>query len=118
MNVTLNIENDAELRAYIKDCIKGQVLAIVREEFTAMVKEEIERKIKGSDARNFERMQKEATVEAMKSILHKEHSISRYNSEFIKPYVEAVVKDAIAGKDWKQMVDQLAKEKVRSLIGQ
>ena len=117
MNVTLNIENDAELRAYIKDCIKGQVLSVVREEFTAMVQNELERKIKGSDARNFERMQKDATVEAMKSILYKEHSVSRYNSEFIKPYVEAVVKDAIAGKDWKQMVDQLAKEKVRSLIG-
>jgi len=117
MNVTLNIENDAELRAYIKDCIKGQVLSVVREEFTAMVQNELERKIKGSDERNFERIKKDATVEAMKSILYKEHSVSRYNSEFIKPYVEAVVKDAIAGKDWKQMVDQLAKEKVRSLIG-
>ena len=41
MKVTLNIENDAELRAYIKECIKGQVLAVVREEFTAMVQNEL-----------------------------------------------------------------------------
>lgn len=33
MQVKLNLENDAELRAYIKDLIKGQVLTIVREDF-------------------------------------------------------------------------------------
>ena len=39
MKVTLNIENDAEMRAYVKDCIKGQVLSIVREEMQEMIKE-------------------------------------------------------------------------------
>jgi len=117
MDVILKIKNDAELRAYIKECIKGQVLSIVREEFLQIVKDELERKIKGSDARNFERMQREAITDAMKSILYKEHSVSRYNNDFIKPFVEAVIKDAIQGKDWKALVDQLAKEKVKSLIG-
>lgn len=90
MNVTLNIENDAELRAYIKDCIKGQVLSIVREEFVAIVKEEIERKIKGSGEKLFERMLKEAVFEV----------IARDRGELIKPYIETAIKDAIAGKVW------------------
>ena len=46
MVVTLNIENDAELRAYIKDCIKGQILAITREEFKNIVTEELEKRLK------------------------------------------------------------------------
>ena len=116
MKVTLNIEDDVELRTYIKECIKNQVLSIVREELLEIITKELDRKLKGSNGSNFERMQKEAMTIAIKGILYKEHSVSRYNSEFIKPYVEAVVKDAITGKDWKQMVDQLAKEKVRSLI--
>lgn len=32
MNVKLKIEEDAELRNYIKDLIKGQVVSILREE--------------------------------------------------------------------------------------
>ena len=38
MNVSLNIENDKELRAYIKDAVKGQVMSIVRDEFLEIVK--------------------------------------------------------------------------------
>lgn len=117
MNVTLNIENDAELRAYIKECIKGQVLSIVRDEFVSMVQTELERKIKSTDKYNFNRMQKEAFKEAVTAILYKEHNVGTWSSDFIKPFVEAKVKEAIANKDWKQMVDVLAKEKVKSLIG-
>jgi len=77
---------------------------------------ELKRKIKSSDEGHFERMQKDATFEAVKSILYKEHSVSRYNNEFLKPYIESIITDAIANKDWKQMIDQLANEKIRSLI--
>lgn len=116
MNVTLNIQNDAELRAFIKDAIKGQILAIVREEFVQIVKEEIERKLKGSDKYAFERMQKEATTEAVKSILYKEHQIKSWNADYVKPIIESIVNQSIKGIDWKTMIDTLAKEKVRSLI--
>ena len=39
MNVSLKIENDKELRAYIKDIIKGQVLSIAREDILSILKE-------------------------------------------------------------------------------
>lgn len=116
MNLTLNIQNDVELRAFIKDAIKGQVLAIVREEFVQMIKEELERKLKGGDEYAFERMTKEAIHNVVKSILLKEHSVSQWHTDFIRPIVEAEVSKAIAGKNWRQMVDQLANEKIRSLI--
>lgn len=117
MNVTLNITNDAELRAYVKECIKGQVLSIVRDEFMLMVIEELQRKIKGTSLPNFEAMTKTALREAVTHVLYKEHKVGEWNNEFIKPFVEQQVNKAIAGKDWKAMVDALAKEKVRSLIG-
>lgn len=44
MKISLNIENDKELRAYIKDLIKGQVLSIAREEIINILKEVAELK--------------------------------------------------------------------------
>lgn len=117
MKVTLNIENDVELRAHIKDCIKGQVLSIVREELIAMVKAEFERKIKGTNEKNWELMQKQATKEAIAHILYKEHGVTRYSDAFIKPFVNEILQDALSNKNWSKMVDDLAKDKVKALIG-
>ena len=116
MKVTLNVENDAELRLYIKECIKGQVLSIVRDEFLEIVKQELERKVKASTNSNFGRMTKDALKQACSDICYKEHGVNSWREDFIKPYVEACVKEAVKNKDWKGMVDALAKEKVKSLI--
>ena len=116
MKVTLNIENDAELRAYIKDCIKGQVMSIAREEFTAMVKEELERKLKGTDKFNFERMLRESMKDAVKSILYTEHSVKNWGTDYIKPYFEEIVKKSMDGKDWNGLVDEAAKKLLGSLL--
>jgi len=116
MKVTLNIENDAELRSYIKDCIKGQVLAIAREEFTAMVKEELERKLKGVDKFNFERMLRESMKDAVKSILYTEHKVKDWDSDYLKPYVEEIVNKSMKDRDWGKLVDDAAKRLINSLI--
>ena len=88
MNVTLNIENDKELRAYIKDAVKGQVLSIVREEMMEIIKEELERKLKGLTSSRFDNITKDATKEAVKSILLKEHNVRTWDDSFIKPLIE------------------------------
>ena len=116
MKVTLNIENDVELRVYIKDAIKGQVLNIVREEFLQIVKEELERKIKGTSDYAFKNMQQEAMTQATKDILYKEHSVYNWDSSFIKPYVDKKLDEVLKNTNWKLLVDNLAKEKVKKLI--
>ncbi len=45
MKVELSIKGDRELRNTIKDMIKGQILAITREEIDNTIKSEIKRKI-------------------------------------------------------------------------
>lgn len=117
MTVTLNIENDIELRAYIKDAIKGQVLNIVREEFIQIVKDELERKVKGKSEDYFNRMLDSAAQRAISDILYKENGVNRYNDNFIKPVVEAKVNECIANKDWSRLIDDMAKQKVKALIG-
>ena len=41
MNLKLTVNEDAELRAYIKDLIRGQVRSIMKEEYEAIVKEHL-----------------------------------------------------------------------------
>jgi len=116
MKVTLNIENDAELRAYIKDCINGQVLAIVREDFRDVVRTEIERKLKATGAQSFDYMYKDATKSVIQDILYREHNVSTWGDTFIKTYVNLRLDSVLQNKDWSVLVDNLAKEKVKSLI--
>ncbi len=44
MTVSLNISNDAELRAHIKDQIVGQIRSIAREDVMNILREEIAKK--------------------------------------------------------------------------
>lgn len=116
MKVTLNIENDVELRTYIKDAIKGQVLNIVREEFLEIVKEELERKIKGTSDYAFKNMQQNAMTKAIIDILYKEHNVDKWNYTFIEPYIDKKLDDVLKNKDWSLLVNNLAREKVKKLI--
>jgi len=115
MTVTLNIENDAELRAYIKDCIKGQVLSIVREDFLEIIKEEIQRKIKGGNEQWFDFMLKGSLKMAVKELLMTEHSVATWNIDHIKPITEEYLKQIFKDRDWKKIVNDLAFQKIRKL---
>lgn len=120
MNVTLNIKDDAELRNYIKECIKGQVLSIVRDEFIEIVKAEITRKIGTIGNRDFDYLQKSAFETAAKEIVLQKNGINDWSNDFIKPLANEIlskrIEKAVAGIDWQKTVDTLAKEKVKSLI--
>jgi len=119
MIVSLKIENDRELRAYIKECIKGQVLSIVREEFMEIVKEELNRKTKNFESMNFTSM----TQQAVNSVIQNRLSalgIRDWSTEWLNPKIEQILTEqvtkAIARKDWNDLVDRMAIQKVKALI--
>lgn len=116
MKVTLNIENDSELRLHIKDAIKGQVLSIVRDEFLQIVKDEIYKKIKGMNIDFFDRMLKESMIVAIIKLLREEHNVKEWNDSFIRVYINNYLEKIISQKDWNKVIDDLAKEKIKNLI--
>jgi FKBP-type peptidyl-prolyl cis-trans isomerase (trigger factor) len=59
MKVSLNIENDKELRDYIKDLIKGQVISIARQEIRGIIKEVFSEKHIGSLPESSEQLVRE-----------------------------------------------------------
>ena len=118
MKVTLNIADDAELRAAVKDMIKGQVLSIVREELLDIFKDELGRKIKGMDTFSFHKIMKEAMISAAHKIYDKEMNGRNMRTDIIVPIVEAKVIQAIVTKDWDKLVDEQANLKIQKLLKQ
>lgn len=78
--VTLNLEQDEELRAYIKDLIKGQIVSITREEIINTLKEVLGDKTKVIDVQKIDFIVKDV----IKVHVDKELSNSSWNSNFIK----------------------------------
>lgn len=117
MQVTLNIHNDQELRLYIKDLIRGQVLSIVREEYMEIVKEEISRKVKGSDiSRNQFHITEAIKAATFESIFSPYNSNKRGYTELFADIVKDEIAQAVATTNWKNLVNDLAKEKIKELI--
>ncbi len=120
MKVTLNIENDAELRAAIKEAIKGQVMAVTREEITDIVKEEIGKKIKNSDTQYLNRLLADSMKSVIQDILYKDYGVGQWSTTWVEPtitkYLDIKVKEALKNKNWDSMVDALAKQKVKDML--
>jgi len=116
MKVTLNVTDDAGLRAAVKDMIKGQVLSIVREELLEIFRDELGRKVKGMDTYAFNRMMKEAMMDAGHKIYEKEMAGKSMRSDILTPIVEVKVNQAIAAKDWDKLVDDMANLKIQKLL--
>jgi hypothetical protein len=115
MKVSLNIENDEELRLYIKDCIKGQVLSIVREDFLEIVKTEVERKVKVGGT-NFDYLMREALRINIHDILINQYNISKWSDIFLKPFIDDFLEKVVKDKNWEKLIEEGAKRKLAKLI--
>lgn len=116
MKVTLDINNDTELRTHIKEAIKGQISSIVRDEYYEMVKLEIEKKVKAHSGSSIEYYLREGISRAVKELVHTSSLTKDINKNFVIPIVEQKILDTLEKKDWGKLVDEMVKEKIKSLI--
>lgn len=115
MTVTLNIANDAELRNYIKDMIKGQVLAVTREEIIETTKNELNRKIEGMSSYQWERYFKDSLTRAVYKILE-EQGVALYKNELVEPIVEVRVNELLKTLDINKLVEKVTVDKIKSIL--
>lgn len=117
MKATINIENDQEIRAYVKDLIRGQVMSIAREEITDIVRQEILKKLRGADSYYMSNLIADSVKRVTADILYKEHNVDEWNTKWINPIIEKTVNSSIERKnDWSKVIDEIAKDKIKSLI--
>ncbi len=119
MTVTFNIENDEQLRQHIKNAIDGQVRSIVREEIAKTVADEVARVLpKVTTTWGFEKKINTVIDKAVDKIV-KAHAVELgFNNVFIYGLVNKKLDAALQGQDWKKIVDDVAKDKIKALIAQ
>lgn len=109
MTVTLNIQDDHELRAYCKDLVRDQINSISREELTYMIKAELDRKVLGLDTQRFEQLMKQCFKEAIIEILRRDYKVNDWSDVWIKPYMTNYFDTVINGKRSEDLIVQIAK---------
>lgn len=92
MKVTLNVQEDAELRAAIKDMVRGAVTGIVRDEIKDMVKDLMGHRISQYDlgSAHFKQCMKEVAAEKLRT-----EGISSFTTDYVKPIVEGLLKEML-----------------------
>jgi len=93
MKVTLNIENDQELRSHVKELISGQIKSIAREEVREMVKELLSKKIQDSNLPNAEYIFRDEIIKTVNNSIGK----SGWNQpNFIQTEARKVISEIVS----------------------
>lgn len=116
MTVSLKIENDVELRAHIKDIIRGQITSIIRNEITAIISEVTNDRIKGLGTNRLDRMISDGVKSAASAILWRESSPNEWKEEVLIPLIQTQLEKYIGERNIKEEVNKAAKAMINKLI--
>jgi len=104
MNIKINIEEDNELRASIKNAVEGQVKSLNRDEIVKSLQEEIVKKLNNKEY--MDTMVRNTIINSIGSILMKQGIIQQWQSDWIQPYVENAIRKSIDNLNLDFMVKQ------------
>lgn len=118
MKAFINIENDQELRDHVKQLMLGQIKSITREEIGEVIREEIRLKLESERDDNwFRNLVRDRMGSAIEGILRKDFGVGEWQNNFIEPIVSKKINAELKGKDWSAVVDKLATQKIKSMLG-
>lgn len=113
MTVELKIENDAELRAYVKDLIRGQFDAEARQEIREAVAVLFEAKIKNITESYWTQLLKEAAAIVINKELNGMWSTS-YKQKAIREALIAHIDAIFHGESREKFIVECAKQLTKS----
>jgi hypothetical protein len=89
MKITLSLNDDVELRSYIKDMIRGQVKSVARDEMKSIIAEAITPKITSKEDIN--NMVKEEVKKQVINVL----STGSWSDDYIKAYTRKLINERL-----------------------
>ncbi len=120
MHLKLDLNQDAELRNYIKTLIEQQVKSIVREEFKQMVEKEIYKKVESMNIYSHNqwiKMVQNSCDSYVNGIIRKEGiwDYGRFSDE-ISESIENIICRKLDDRKFNDLVNKVANEKLKNLI--
>jgi len=95
LNLKVNIEQDNELRNYIKDCIKGQVYSIARREIKEIISESLSKKYD----ENLLRLIKDEIQKIIKQELKLRYSGDNYIKQETRKILDKLIKEGLLAQN-------------------
>ena len=118
MVVTLNISDDSKLRNYVKDMVKGQVMAITRTEFLEMIRIELDRKMKAVSDDYFDILLKSVMARAVKEALIEAGAIGRWTNDFMRPYITEILDERLKDINMEHLIKEEVQGDIRVMTFQ
>jgi len=112
MTVTLNVQNDEELRAYCKQMVREQVNGLTRDELKQHITTEFDRKIKGVSEKHLDVLLKDAFKHAIKELMIEQKIMKNQwdGGAMVRETVKAIVDEYVEGLGREKLVYQIAKQ--------
>ena len=115
MKLEISLDNDPELRKYIKELIFAEVKHIAREEFNQGVKDILEGKVSKMDDFNFQRLLKQELKNALSDILTRKDVLLWLEGQFpteLKNRIWEMTKD----DDIKNRIDKGVRDQINRIL--
>jgi hypothetical protein len=118
MNLKLKIEEDAELRAYIKKLFKSQIISVTRGEISNIFRDELNRKVKGMDTSSILKLMKTSMDDIARNFIRDEFRNVNIRVDIITPLIISKLTQVIGEKDWDKLVNDFATQRIQKLLKQ
>lgn len=120
MHLKLDLNQDAELRNYIKTLIEQQVKSIVREEFKQMIEKEVYEKVESMSSFNNSQWIKmiQTSCDSYVNGIIRKKGLWDYGqfSDEVSEKIKSIISNKLDGKAFDNLVNKVASEKLKKLI--
>ncbi len=118
MKLEIEISQDQDLRVFVKELIKQQVVGLIRETFMEVIEKEVNGKIKGMQTSKFEEMIQ--TALRNQGALYVNNSIyaSKWQETQLPGMLTAAIEKELKHQDFKKRVDDGVRTQINKLLTQ
>ena len=114
MELRINIDQDQDLRKFLKDQMKGQIDALAREDLKEYLVTELERKL-AANSDYLDVILREIVTRWFNGWNTKER-MDRMVSDLFEQYIVNTLGTMMIEKDWTAVVEKLAQRKFESML--
>ncbi len=116
MKITLDINDDIELRSHVKSLVRTQLLAIAREEYITIIQEELVRKVKNISDQDFKNIIREIFQGIARQVFFEREKAREWDYSWVKPHIEDIINKLVVKQDWEHTVKAVLASKISNLL--
>lgn len=113
MKVLLDLRDDREMRLWAKELVKSQIVSYAREDVAKLVCDVLISKTStGADLVSLAQV----SIDKHLRNYFSSPTVQKEIENRIKEHIQGKLGEILVGRDWSEIIDELAKEKIRKML--